>query len=692
MRRAPDLSGTAEDGSALILALAFLSVFGLVVGAILQLVGVDLKATTVIRARATTTYAADGGVDGAINYLRQTSNQQLGVDPGTGTPWSSNCFNLPASSVMPAVSVQCESKPGSGAGVSSAANTVNNTPANAVLSGLVAPDPNEGVNETATANIGIQGPVQASPQLVVPTGATLTSSTSISAANCPSTPSGTITPSATCPVTAAVDPVRDTTVAGVADTWPGIESSGAVSPATPLYPGIVQSVPACSTPLVQLTPGTYRSFAALSVFNCPNTVIWLPPGDYYFDFQDTGTHDLVLSATNSVVVAGTPLGWTPGVTLPTNAVFTPAIGGPPTAPTACDATKQGVRLVFSGDDRLTLSGERTEICGFVRGGTAGGATDNQQHIALWAPSTDVPTTSDPNNPSLTTATLAADVPVGGGRSWATPGNGAVVDGATSYVKVPNVNSPYSDTLQAGPFATPVVPTDATNISIAVSIKHTMNGTGISQSALDWTSGGTGTADTAWSDVATCPASSGCANQTFATGPTFPGVTVAQANGFNVLFRIYNPNNQPIETWIDGVTVTVNFTAPFHAATLTAPYSGTSSSTHGAVLRTIGSSPSLVIRGTIYAPNAAIDLEETNVGYTVVDRGIAARDVKLAMTPAAAYTKPILIAIPSIAQSPRDVLLLAYVAGMLWLRSDVTFTDATGTTNGGMPHALSWSLQ
>jgi Tfp pilus assembly protein PilX len=59
-----------DDGQALLLALAFLLFFGLVIGVILGFAEASVRATTNLREQRSIAYAADGAMDGAIQYAR----------------------------------------------------------------------------------------------------------------------------------------------------------------------------------------------------------------------------------------------------------------------------------------------------------------------------------------------------------------------------------------------------------------------------------------------------------------------------------------------------------------------------------------------------------------------------------------------------------------------------------------------
>jgi hypothetical protein len=86
-----------DDGVSLVIALAFLSLFGLTIPALLNLGTTNLAAVSRLREQRTDVYAADGATDGAIQFLRthSTCARPIGgscpvsrfdyTDPDTGT-------------------------------------------------------------------------------------------------------------------------------------------------------------------------------------------------------------------------------------------------------------------------------------------------------------------------------------------------------------------------------------------------------------------------------------------------------------------------------------------------------------------------------------------------------------------------------------------------------------------------------
>jgi hypothetical protein len=132
----------------------------------------------------------------------------------------------------------------------------------------------------------------------------------------------------------------------------------------PAGPSSVGTPPPCTNNQVyQLQPGLYSSATALNVLtngaSCSKSVFHFNPGTYYFDFQDPGSHEWVISG--GYLVGGTAtsaLRVNPAPTMPGSCV-------PPGS--AAATTTSGVQFVFGGDSRLfsTKSGNdasHIELC------------------------------------------------------------------------------------------------------------------------------------------------------------------------------------------------------------------------------------------------------------------------------------------------------------------------------------------
>jgi hypothetical protein len=120
----------------------------------------------------------------------------------------------------------------------------------------------------------------------------------------------------------------------------------------------------------------------------------------------------------------------------------------------------------------------------------------------------------------------------------------------------------------------------------------------------------------------------------------------------------------------------------------APYDPSNAATCAVVKTSGGASSRAAIKGTVYAPLAAVDLSATGQLNQVTQRGIVGRTLYLGMTRAASYSGA-LIAMPGAAD--RTVLLTASVGGVPRLRAEVTYADGLGATPGATVSVNRWSV-
>jgi hypothetical protein len=654
-RRLRAVRASGEEGSALALALVFLMIFGVYVGVVLQFATTGQRTTTTVRDEATQTYAGGGALDGAINRL--AGDTTLGVDQGAG---AGACFQLPANGLgnATAVTVTCTPRPGSG---TQDPNPVDQ-PGQAVLS--TSATATEGVVLGATARVRTQGSVLANKLLSVPTGATLTTTVddAVRAGTCQTT--GTVTPNACTVATVPADPAY-------------------ASPTT--YPQVVPTVPACTTPVVALSPGTYLSQPALqALFSCAGSpVVWFRPGTYYFDFRDTAaTHELLVP-TGKVLVGGT-LTWTPGVG---------SVPLPPAA-SACDVTAQGVDLVFGGDSRINVAtGANVQLCAQETGTT-------RQHVVLRGLSAQSPVLAAAG---ATAGTASTGTTSGTGTNWTNPAEGAVAQNTNTNATVARVSvarNTASRALRIGRFTAGLVPAEASNLSVTVDVTYAVSA-GPGQVAVRLTDG---TTTLASQQLRACPTgATGCADTTLRTDSvtfTDPLLTPAIVNSLYVDVlatspNVFFPNSGTTTVRVDGITVDADFSAPLRPTCQLATPAGACAAAGAVpttpVLRTAAGAATVALHGTVYAAKAWVDLATTGLTYPLIDRGLIARHTTLAMTSAAAYTGPV-ISIPVIPKAPRQVLMTAADgSGRQLARADVTFADAGGTTNGAVPTVKEWSV-
>ena len=76
-------------------------------------------------------------------------------------------------------------------------------------------------------------------------------------------------------------------------------------------PPPVQAVPPCPAgKVVTFNPGTYNDAAALSTLmngsTCPGRVFWFKPGQYYFNFSNSGSHEWAVNDGLARIIGGQP--------------------------------------------------------------------------------------------------------------------------------------------------------------------------------------------------------------------------------------------------------------------------------------------------------------------------------------------------------------------------------------------------
>jgi hypothetical protein len=234
-----------------------------------------------------------------------------------------------------------------------------------------------------------------------------------------------------------------------------------------------------------------------------------------------------------------------------------------------------------------------------------------------------------------------------------------------------------------------VPPDAANVRVTVELRGQLNGPGTQAVRLT-----NGAASLPLTTLRACPAPAGCTDSGLRTDTVTISVPDSVGAGsaadlINALSidvivtspNVTSPNNGTTTAAIDGITVSIDFAAPLRAT-----------SSGSTLLRTSGSATNttLALHGTVYAPKAAVDLDLSAVPYVVVDRGLAVRHARLALSPANGYDGP-LISVPDPIQAPRRVLLTAQdAAGTQLGRAYVTLSDGSGQ-NGTVPQVTEWSV-
>ncbi|MDX6255187.1 MAG: hypothetical protein QOJ11_1521 [Frankiales bacterium] len=672
-----------DDGTVLILALAFLGLFGLVVGTILGLATTNLRTTTVVRDRAAATYSADGAVDGAINAAR--SQPAVGV-----AGYNSTCFSLPAGAVNGSgqVDVKCTGRAGSGTSTSPFPGNAS-TPANAILAPTVAVDTAEGLTMLNASVARVQGPISVAHTLAEGTGSTLTAAPAayspVKAEACTGT--GVVAPAPSCAAAVATDPgyapsVDMSTYAGTLQTFGSTLNT---------------ALPTCNANKVAtFQPGMYTNLTGINslLTSCAGGAFYFKPGIYYFDFLDTtgtgSTHDWTLNDANADIVGGAYTGWDPTTYVATGAAQLPYPSSDATAATsACDPGQPGVLFVFGNDSRFTLAKGHVQLCAYTVSASA-------QHLAVWSPSAN--TTIAGSSANVIAGSNTTDTTAAGGAAWTNAQNGSVMGSGLLANVTANNTVPSTLTEAANQYTVPTaqIPSTATITSLTAKVFETLTGTGKSTLTFKPPTGTAAITKT----VHDCTA--GCAGPTYSvltetdiTIPLTAASPTAEVNGMGWVYSVTGAT-----AFIDGIEFVVGYTFPLRApagVVAAHPYVFGSAGTDAvwAVAAPLTTDrPVMAVHGTVYAPKAAVSLAQTGVADDIVDRGIIAREVYLGLaTPAVGYTGPH-VAIPTVATTttPRDVVFTASVGGADVLRSEVTFSDASGSSDGTIPKVLTWSLQ
>ncbi|MEU2451128.1 hypothetical protein ABZ605_13805 [Streptomyces sp. NPDC012765] len=340
-----------EQGATLVLALAFIVVFSLVTVSVLSFAATGLKAASAYVDQGKRDYSADGATQLAIkNFSQGNPCADYTAPPINGRQMIVHCDPLNASP----------------------AATRATGPQDALRSlGKAAED---GIDVT-TPGLRVQGSVFSHSNITTGAGASMVVSGDVSAVgNC----SGAVsqTPLAPTQVPYVHGCGNDTPPA------PADEVVGADPDYTPPATAVPvrQTTPACPGPgaasgswLVRLQPGHYddaRALTRLTGGDCPNVVVWLQPGVYYFDFTFTdATADAAVWTVDDPtvsVVGGTHAGWEPGA--PTR----PALPNPG----GCDTTRpEGVEVMLGGGSRFQVDRGHVELCAPV--------TPDAQQVAVY---------------------------------------------------------------------------------------------------------------------------------------------------------------------------------------------------------------------------------------------------------------------------------------------------------------------
>ena len=333
-----------EEGSALVLALAMLTVIGLMIGVILGFTHSSINAAVVIREQGARIFSADAGIEGAIESIR--GDFRWGRDPAEP---DASCPTFTRTGINGKnATVECVGLPGSGStsGVTA--------PRSAVLA--LGRNPGEqSIRMFGNEDLRIRGAVRTNAEIVA-----LNNNTRIRV-------KGPVWSPLPCPAIVTERPEPDEPLP-LAMCNPDVDIFS-----TPTYTpdGLLPPLPAAPplplcAPTVTLGPGTYTSSTWLNDYTregggsptrC-NTATLLhlrpdpdptKPSVFYFDFRDDPIWRI--SRSDIRVIGGT-------------LNLNPLTGQPLPFPNGCQADTgvAGVQVVLVGESRILAAGGTTELC------------------------------------------------------------------------------------------------------------------------------------------------------------------------------------------------------------------------------------------------------------------------------------------------------------------------------------------
>jgi hypothetical protein len=681
-----------DSGSVLVISLVIVTVVGLVIAALLSYADSNVKATVALRAQAAESATAEGAAQAALDVLKNnTYNNDLsssypkcfGAGSGDDMMALSNLIPGSTGAAANSAAVRCTPDPSTGASGNTVPITSANKPGNAILtlSTNAAENGLEVKALNAALPFNVHGGIISNSNIAVTDG-TLKSSVDVRAkTGC----TGTIisTPAAFC-------------------TAPSV-------PSDPNYPAETTTVPTlravpanlaanCPGKVMAFEPGYYNDAAALSTLmdgngDCKGSVWWFKPGNYYFDFQNTGSHQWALKS--GQLIAGTPV----------NSAGDPiaAPSNPISVPGSCDnpihsITAVGVQFIFGGDSQFQVVGTAdAEICGSYN--------TNRPPLAIYGVKTNGTTTTD-GGTDKTAATVNATgftpTPVTTPATTAAAALAASGDGKTLNWTGTNGNPTVGATAFDPTFS---IPAGSTLTSAKVRIKYVTGSTAVNRRELVVTpTPGTAVTKTLsnTAPITTAPVEVDLTSDLAST------VSTRGLTGLHLGYNVTKNGSGTATEIIDAITLDLTWTSPAMRAQsgcITQVYAGGSGC---AVISTTESySGHFYIQGTTYVPRAPIDISLSNITAQVLRFGVISRVLRVKETGAVSYQGPV-IEIPD--DSPgygpggTVVLLESYVCeasstcspatGQLGLRARVYIKDAgaIGPTDGRDLIVQSWATQ
>lgn len=353
MRRPLPTPAADDSGATLVFALILITVIGLVSAASLTLADTSLRSTVSMRAVSSTAYAGDAAGEIAVNQLRL--GQFNGAATGCDTSTTEVLPNLyPATGTAPGASAAVTCTPDQGVGAGGGANS---SPGTAVLALATGSESGILVDDSNNSSLKVNGGIFSNSTIdLTKNKADLenvaTDSYAYARDGC--------NLFGAAQLIVAAGSVKDCAYVPGADRRgldPGTVTGHGTSFDAPAGPGTARTPPVCGVPAKQvydLLPGLYTNAVLLNtLISCGGgSVVHLTPGTYFFNFAVASP---TWNVSGGYLVGGTSVGTlTTSPTMPGSCVNPGSAGA---------TTSSGVKLVFGGVSRMSLSGSgRIELC------------------------------------------------------------------------------------------------------------------------------------------------------------------------------------------------------------------------------------------------------------------------------------------------------------------------------------------
>lgn len=430
-----------EEGASVVLALVFLSLFGLFISTILTFTESSLLVSKQASIGADSVYTSDGAIEGAIQHLRN--------DPLLGTDSKPPDCDF----VLETTKVECEPQPGSGLPVGLA------DPAIAAFGS----DQNEGIRISGSSDLVVGGDVVSNSKIVLEDPDRKLPNRKLKVYGDAS--------ATACEPPGSVVAMRGGLVdcAAAAAAYSALPRLITNPPPAPGSDGLRRVEPPAVTACldgrrtISLDPGYYDDAVKLNALTgpdsvCKNTgkVIHFRPGLYYFDFgpnqstpcsESGGSCEWIIDVPTGGVIGGRPID---------EALPDPFQGELLTQGNCVDDGKagNGVQFVFGGNSRLSISSGTVELCGVT-------TSDGRKAVVYGLPATPL------------RDRLASEAQNTGGPGEAIfniQQNAKVIDGSITEAKLEGSSTRASLDLQFPPLI-PQIPEGASIDDVRLRMRH-----------------------------------------------------------------------------------------------------------------------------------------------------------------------------------------------------------------------------